>query len=225
MPHPRAPQRHWRTSLACASAAALVFIAIRGVTPASAAVVAELPHARHRITDSVVVTFARDVAPIIQKNCQLCHSPGGIGPMPLLTYAHTRRYAPLIKQLVEAREMPPYQYDTHVGIQKLQHDWRLSDGDIATVASDIQVVKTIPLRVSDKHPCPRCRTELVSEKLYDTGPHVFRCRDCSGVLVPSAVLDEVVALGPSEERGDAVDSGPLARILTKLRKVFGATSA
>lgn len=133
MPHPLAPQRHWRTSLACASAAALVFIAIRGVTPASAAVVAELPHARHRITDSVVVTFARDVAPIIQKNCQLCHSPGGIGPMPLLTYEHTRRYAPLIKQQVEAREMPPYQYDAHIGIQKLQHDWRLSDSDIATI--------------------------------------------------------------------------------------------
>ncbi len=102
-------------------------------------------------------------------------------------------------------------------------DW--FDGDIATVASDVQVVKTIPIHVSDKHPCPRCRTELVSEKLYATGPYILRCVDCSGVLVPSAVLDDVVALGPADQRGDAVDSGPLARILTKLRKVFGATSA
>lgn len=102
-------------------------------------------------------------------------------------------------------------------------DW--FDGDIATVASDVHVVKTIPVRVSDKHPCPRCRTELVSEKLYRTGPHVFRCSDCSGVLVPSAALDDVVALGPADQRGDTVDNGPLARILMKLRKVFGASSA
>ena len=27
------------------------------------------------------VTFARDVAPIFQKNCQECHRPGAVGPM------------------------------------------------------------------------------------------------------------------------------------------------
>ena len=29
------------------------------------------------------VTFAKDVAPILQKNCQECHRPGSIGPMSL----------------------------------------------------------------------------------------------------------------------------------------------
>jgi hypothetical protein len=87
----------------------------------------------HRPIDSTRVSFTRDVAPVLQKNCQVCHSPGGIGPMPLLTYEHARRHGPLIKQVVQAREMPPYQYDTHIGIQKLQHDWRLSDQDIATI--------------------------------------------------------------------------------------------
>ena len=65
------------------------------------------------------------------------------------------------------------------------------------------------------------RIELVSEKLYETGPHVYRCSDCSGVLIPSAVLDEVVALGPAEQHLDTEDTGPLARALAKLRKVFG----
>ena len=32
------------------------------------------------------VTYAEDVAPIIQENCQVCHHPGAIGPMSLLTY-------------------------------------------------------------------------------------------------------------------------------------------
>ena len=132
--HPTpAPQRPWRTSLAVAAAAVIVLTAVHGVTPAAAGAIAESPVAPHRIADSSIVTYSRDVAPIIQKNCQGCHSPGGIGPMPLLTYAHTRRYGPLIKQLVQAREMPPYQYDAHVGIQQLQNDWRLSESDIATI--------------------------------------------------------------------------------------------
>jgi Zn-finger nucleic acid-binding protein len=102
-------------------------------------------------------------------------------------------------------------------------DW--FDGDIATVAGEVDVVKTIPARISDKHPCPRCRTELVSERLYQTGPFVYRCKDCSGVLVPSAALSDVVALGPSDRRGDTDDDGPFARMIAKLRKVLGAASA
>ncbi len=105
----------------------------RTATPADASTISVPPGAR-ALTDSSVVTFTRDVAPIIQKNCQICHSPGGIGPMPLLTYEHARRNGPLIKQMVQSREMPPYQYDTHIGIQQLQHDWRLSEADINTVA-------------------------------------------------------------------------------------------
>jgi hypothetical protein len=129
-PHSR---HHWRTPLAVACAALALSVAGRGVTPAAAGAIVASRYSPHPSPDSSVVTFARDVAPIIQKNCQLCHSPGGIGPMPLLTYSHTRRYGPLIKQLVGAREMPPYQYDAHIGIQQLQHDWRLSESDIATI--------------------------------------------------------------------------------------------
>ena len=68
--------------------------------------------------------------------------------MPLLTYSHTRRYGPLIKQLVEAREMPPYQYDAHIGIQQLQHDWRLSEDDISTIVQWVEdgrlIVEFVP---------------------------------------------------------------------------------
>jgi Zn-finger nucleic acid-binding protein len=101
-------------------------------------------------------------------------------------------------------------------------DW--FDGDISTVAGEVDIVKTIPQHVSDKHVCPRCRTELLSEKLYHTGPYVFRCADCSGVLIPSIVLDEVVALGPADQHLESTDAGPLARMLTKLRKIFSAAS-
>jgi hypothetical protein len=80
------------------------------------------------------VTFAKDVAPILQKNCQQCHQPGSIGPMSLTTYQEVRPWARAIKTRVVAGEMPPYRYDRHVGIQDLQDDLRLSQSEIQTIA-------------------------------------------------------------------------------------------
>jgi len=80
------------------------------------------------------VTFTRDVAPILQQNCQICHREGAIGPMSLITYEQAKMYAPLIKLKVTTQQMPPYQYDTDVGIQGLKFDMRLSPEEIETLA-------------------------------------------------------------------------------------------
>ncbi len=40
--------------------------------------------------DAAGVTFTRDVAPILQRSCQVCHRPGQMAPMALLTYEETR---------------------------------------------------------------------------------------------------------------------------------------
>jgi hypothetical protein len=42
-------------------------------------------------------TFTKDVAPILQKNCQSCHRPGEAGPFSMLTYEDTRPWAGAIK--------------------------------------------------------------------------------------------------------------------------------
>jgi mono/diheme cytochrome c family protein len=80
------------------------------------------------------VTFAKDIAPILQKNCQQCHMPGAIGPMSLTTYQEVRPWARSIKTKVVAGEMPPYRYDRHIGIQDLKNDLRLSEAEIETIA-------------------------------------------------------------------------------------------
>ena len=74
------------------------------------------------------VTFTKDVAPILQRNCQQCHRPGSIAPMSLLTYQDARPWARSIKQKVVAREMPPWHIDRNVGITKFKDDPSLSDG-------------------------------------------------------------------------------------------------
>jgi mono/diheme cytochrome c family protein len=83
-------------------------------------------------SSSAAATFAKDVAPILQKSCQECHRPGSVGPMSLRTYEEARPWARAIKQRVLAGEMPPYRYD-RVGIQQLKGDLRLSDAEIQTI--------------------------------------------------------------------------------------------
>jgi hypothetical protein len=83
----------------------------------------------------VEVTFTKDIAPILQANCQVCHQDGAIGPMELMTYQDVRRWARRMRVMVEQREMPPYQYDTDVGIQELKYDPRMSEEDIATIGA------------------------------------------------------------------------------------------
>ena len=81
------------------------------------------------------VTFTRDVAPLFQQNCQVCHQPGQIGPMSLITYDQVRPWAPMIREKVLAQEMPPYHYDTNIGIQALKEDKRLSPAEITTIVA------------------------------------------------------------------------------------------
>src|SRR5688572_32849589 len=50
-------------------------------------------------------TFSKEIAPILQKNCQVCHRPGSIAPMSLLTYQEARPWARSIKEQVILRQM------------------------------------------------------------------------------------------------------------------------
>src|SRR5437763_2995859 len=79
------------------------------------------------------VTFAKDVAPILQKKCQDCHQPGSIAPMSLRTYEETRPWAAAIKDRVMRRQMPPWHIDKTVGVQKFKNDMSLSDEQIDTI--------------------------------------------------------------------------------------------
>src|SRR5438094_6636476 len=85
-------------------------------------------------TQQAPVTFTKDVAPILQKNCQVCHRPGSIAPMSLLTYEDARPWARAIKQRTSLREMPPWYIDRTVGIHQFKNDRSLSEEDIATIA-------------------------------------------------------------------------------------------
>ena len=127
MCQPHCGERPWTSRLGAATLALVATFTLAGPANAQGAFASA--------DDAVDVTFTRNVAPIIQQNCQVCHRPGGIGPMDLVTYDDARRYARRIREQVANRLMPPYYYDNDIGIQRLQHDWRLSDEDIETIVA------------------------------------------------------------------------------------------
>src|SRR5438309_6372814 len=79
------------------------------------------------------VTFAKDVAPILQEKCQDCHRKNSMAPMSLITYEETRPWAKSIRQRVITRQMPPWHIDRTVGVQKFKNDMSLSDAQIDTI--------------------------------------------------------------------------------------------
>jgi len=78
-------------------------------------------------------TFAKDVAPIFQQKCQVCHQPNSVAPMSLLTYQSSRPWARSIRRQVIEREMPPWHIDPNVGIRKFKNDRSLSQTEIDTI--------------------------------------------------------------------------------------------
>jgi hypothetical protein len=60
-------------------------------------------------------TFYRDVLPILQERCQICHRTDGIAPMRLETYEQARPYAGAMAAAARDKSMPPWFADPHVG--------------------------------------------------------------------------------------------------------------
>ncbi len=86
-----------------------------------------------RVNKESSVTFSKDVAPILQKNCQGCHRPGEAAPMSLLTYAEARPWAKAIREAVLLKRMPPWYADPHFG--KFSNDRSLAQADIDTLVA------------------------------------------------------------------------------------------
>jgi hypothetical protein len=76
-------------------------------------------------------TFYKDVLPILEKNCQGCHRPGEVAPMPLLSYEQARPWAAAIRQAVLTKRMPPWSADPAYG--HFSNDRSLSAQEIQTI--------------------------------------------------------------------------------------------
>jgi peroxiredoxin len=101
------------------------------VTPHVAAVGCPIPEAPEAVAHP---TYAKDIAPIVQKNCQECHRKGQVAPFALETYEQARKRAADIAAVVDDRGMPPWKASPHFGL-KFKDERTLPEKDIATIVA------------------------------------------------------------------------------------------
>jgi len=78
-------------------------------------------------------TYAKDIAPIFYARCAMCHRPGEVAPMSLMSYNDVRPWARAIKLQVVTRTMPPWHAEGEPG--KWRNDRRLSQTEIDKIVA------------------------------------------------------------------------------------------
>ena len=77
-------------------------------------------------------TFARDIAPIVYKNCAPCHHSGGAAPFALIRYEDVLKRVNTVVATTRSRYMPPWL--PQEGYGHFANPQRLTSGEIATLA-------------------------------------------------------------------------------------------
>ena len=68
-----------------------------------------------KIDKPATVTYAKHIAPILQKNCIECHRSGEIGPFAMVDYDEVVGWADMIVETIDNGRMPPWHADPSVG--------------------------------------------------------------------------------------------------------------
>jgi hypothetical protein len=82
------------------------------------------------------ISYSATIAPLLEKHCAYCHVEGGIGPWAMTGYDMIRGFAPMIREVVRTRRMPPWHADPHIG--RWQGDRALSAADTRTLVRWIE---------------------------------------------------------------------------------------
>jgi mono/diheme cytochrome c family protein len=86
---------------------------------------------RARRPQHAAISYASDVAPILEAKCVTCHQEGGIGPFAMSGYAVVKGFAPMIREAIRTDTMPPWHPDPLVG--EFKHDQSLTHDEIRTI--------------------------------------------------------------------------------------------
>jgi len=82
------------------------------------------------------ISYSETIAPMLVDNCVACHREGGIGPWSMNSYDMIRGFAPMIREVVRTRRMPPWHADPHYG--EFRNDRSLSTEETRTLVQWIE---------------------------------------------------------------------------------------
>lgn len=65
--------------------------------------------------DDEAISYSKQIAPVLKKNCVSCHSDGNIGPFAMTSHAKVKRWSRMMEEVLLDRRMPPWHADPHRG--------------------------------------------------------------------------------------------------------------
>jgi cytochrome c-type biogenesis protein CcmH/NrfG len=108
--------------------AGVVLVSTSGAAGSAAGSVAPAASVPVRGEAVGMVTFNRDLAPVVYAQCAPCHRPGETAPFDLLTYEDVRKRSATILEVIGSRYMPPWLPEA--GHEPLLDERRLTDEEI-----------------------------------------------------------------------------------------------
>ena len=153
------------------------------------------------------VTYANDIAPILEQRCITCHQEGGIAPFAMDNHQMVQGWSPMIRETLITKRMPPGQIDNeyvnafhdvnHITVeetQKLVH-W-IDNGSRNEGASD-------PLATLDIRPAkwlngePDIIIDIPAQQIPATGVQDYR-----NLMLPLELEEDVWVKAVEFEAGD-----------------------
>jgi mono/diheme cytochrome c family protein len=95
----------------------------------------EFPDRAHA-AEFAKIDYATQVAPILADKCVVCHTQGGLGPFAMNSYDIVKGFAPMIREVLRTKRMPPYHSDSHGAVWT--DDMRLTDAQIRTIVNWVE---------------------------------------------------------------------------------------
>ena len=82
------------------------------------------------------ISYSETIAPLLIDNCVTCHTEGGIAPWAMSEYRMIQGFAPMIREVIRTKRMPPWHADPELG--HWQGDSGLSDQETKTLIAWIE---------------------------------------------------------------------------------------
>ena len=82
------------------------------------------------------ISYATEVAPVLADKCVACHTQGGMAPFAMDKYDVVKAMAPMIREALRTKRMPPYHSDRHGAV--LTDDMRPTDSQIKMLVNWIE---------------------------------------------------------------------------------------
>ena len=78
--------------------------------------------------EEVAVSYHKTVAPLLAAKCMICHRSGGIAPWSMDSYERVKGWAPMIREVLLTKRMPPWSFNPHLNV-KISNAWQLTDAE------------------------------------------------------------------------------------------------